>query len=1071
MGIPTRYCIQLIRRFAGASLLAGIAASGAAAGEPALPVEVIVRLQADGRHAVTECAAEQHRRARPLAAIARDRSDSLDRLNAELGVRAVHPLFRSSDGRPLAAVRASLAARARVRRDALPAQTRAALPAVPELAGVYRLALAPGADAVAAAARYAEDPHVVWAQASVAVSADLAANDPYLASSGSWGQPYADLWGILRVRAPEAWDLSQGEGVLVAVNDTGIDVLHPDLAANLWVNPGEDVDGNGAAEPADFNGVDDDANGFVDDLNGFDFANSVDANGDGDFDDPGDVSDPDPFDDFGHGTHVAGTIAAVANNGIGVAGVAPRARLLAVKGLRASGSTPDFVLARAMVYAADNGARVINNSWSCSPRCPSNPVLEEAQAYAASLGVVVVTSAGNRSDDVLFYSPKPRRDNIVVGATDDRDRPAYFTNIGFLVSVVAPGSGDIAATDIDFPQRAILSTLSSGAGLDAHGGGQFVVGDDYLRWAGTSMSAPHVAGIAALALALHPDYTPDDVRAVIRSSAHDLGAAGHDRITGAGLVDAARMLEVPLPAVRGFLNDPLPGAAIVPVAETVVIRGGVSGPVVDAVLAVGAGVDPLHFDPIPLVAPLPDRDGELARWDVAARGDGPYVLRLEVTGADGSRAIEFLPVSLERNVPTRLSSSRAAARAPAISGERVVWESRALPDLGPGDAPGEDEPDLELFARDWSSGEEWRVVSAPGDQHSARLSGDRLAWRETDGEINRMRSCRLEAARAPCRGQTAVEGPEPRSGLELSADTLVWSEGDGLAARLRACRWRGASCSELETPASAQGQYDPILRGSRLWWREISSGWVLATCAGFPDRCAPVRLEATRNGDMHAGSEERLVWVDGFSDPNLLYVCRVTSAGACPARQIGQVSFPLDSLQNALAVDQHRVVWSAIGPAGDLDIYFCEDDPHTGACPVQRLTASATDQSNPDVSGTRVVWEDDRRGETVIAGFELPSLDPVRDRSAAVGRPLRIAVRGRNPAGAIALSAAFADGTPFAARGALFRDRGDGRGFLEWTPGAGDAGTHIVTFAGRTPGRLTTRTSVRIQISSPRAAP
>ena len=217
------------------------------------------------------------------------------------------------------------------------------------------------------------------------------------------------------------------------------------------MNPGEDLDGNGAADPADRNGVDDDANGFVDDLNGFDFANSVDANGDGDFDDPGDVSDPDPFDDFGHGTHVAGTIAAVANNGIGVAGVAPRARLIAVKGLRASGSTPDSVLARAMVYAADNGARVINNSWSCSPRCPSNPVLEEAQAYAASLGVVVVTSAGNRSDDVVFYSPKPRRDNIVVGATDDRDRPAFFTNTGFLVSVVAPGSGDFSAARRPLP--------------------------------------------------------------------------------------------------------------------------------------------------------------------------------------------------------------------------------------------------------------------------------------------------------------------------------------------------------------------------------------------------------------------------------------------------------------------------------------------------------------------------------------------------------------------------------------------------------------------------------------------
>ena len=184
------------------------------------------------------------------------------------------------------------------------------------------------------------------------------------------------------MRAPEAWDLSQGEGITVAVVDTGIDTEHPDLAGNIWVNPGEDLNHDGVADPSDFNGVDDDHNGFIDDLHGFDFANSVDADGDGDYDDPGDVSDPDPFDDFGHGTHVAGTIAAIANNGIGVAGVAPRARLMAVKGFKVSGSTPDSILARGMVYAADNGARVIINSWSCSTRRPRNLVLELAQAYA-----------------------------------------------------------------------------------------------------------------------------------------------------------------------------------------------------------------------------------------------------------------------------------------------------------------------------------------------------------------------------------------------------------------------------------------------------------------------------------------------------------------------------------------------------------------------------------------------------------------------------------------------------------------------------------------------------------------
>ena len=213
-----------------------------------------------------------------------------------------------------------------------------------------------------------------------------------------------------------------------------------------------------------------------------------------------------------------------------------------------------------------------------------------------------------------------------------------------------------------------------------------------------------------------------------------------------------------------------------------------------------------------------------------------------------------------------------------------------------------------------------------------------------------------------------------------------------------------------------------------------------------------------------------MAWANAFHDPaNPLYVCRATADGDVSAAADRACS---RAVWSDVAIDRHRVVWSAAGPGGDLDIYFCEDDAHTGACPVQRLTAHAADQRNPEISGTRVVWEDDRDGETMIAGFELPSLDPVPDRSAAVGRPLRIAVRGRDPAGGpIALSAAFADGTPLAARGAVFTDRGDGTGVLRWTPGAGDAGTHIVTFAGRTAGRLTTRTSVRIEVAKVRPTP
>jgi beta propeller repeat protein len=628
------------------------------------------------------------------------------------------------------------------------------------------------------------------------------------------------------------------------------------------------------------------------------------------------------------------------------------------------------------------------------------------------------------------------------------------------MSVVAPGSGDFFTPGIRVPQRAILSTRSSGAGLEADGGGVFTVGGDYLRWAGTSMSAPHVAGIAALVLALHPDYTPDDVRAVIRSSARDLGEPGHDRATGAGLADAARALQIPFPSVRALFSAPAPGEVVVPEAESVVVRGALTGPVADAALAFGFGLDPAHFDPIPLAAPLPDHDGELARWDVAALKDGPYVLRLEVSGSDGSHAVEFLPVSLERNTPKRLSTPGAPAFNPTISGERVVWES----------ARGSDESlGLELYEHDWTSGEERLVVSAPGDQRGAQLSGDRLGWLDARDPVSEVRSCRLETSASPCRDRIAGTGPGQDS-LNVSRDTLAWSEGPAGGEQLRGCRWRGGQCRELAFPASAARHLDPILHGSRLWWREQDrQGSVVFTCAGFPERCEPVRVDTKGFPLSLAGSRTRLAWAN-LEDPSPVYVCRVGADGSCPARLVGRFpGFDVD-----VAISRHRVVWAAPGPGGDLDIYFCEDDAHTGACPVQRLTGSAAQQLNPDVSGTRVVWEDERFGTSAIAGFELPSLDPVPDRRAVAGRRQRISVHGRDPAGGVlALSAAFADGTPLAARGAAFADRGDGTGVLTWTPRESDAGSHVVTFAGHTLGHLTTRTSVQIDVAvrQPRSAP
>jgi len=278
------------------------------AGADPRPERIIVKFESQGAHALDECAETLFRQGRRFSSRSRDGSESLDALQARIGVRSVRALFRRPDGRPLATQRARLArtleGKAR-RRGRGGARRRNAQP-LPDLSHIYTVEIGEGVRPETALALYGQDPHVAWVQRDhthqldrlpVEPGAISEPNDPFFHSAGSWNQGFADLWGLKRVRAPLAWPIAQGRGVIVAVVDTGLDYEHPDIAANVWVNPGEDLNGNGRVDPGDWNGIDDDGNGFIDDLRGFDFANSVDGDLDGFYDGPLDVGDPDPFDD------------------------------------------------------------------------------------------------------------------------------------------------------------------------------------------------------------------------------------------------------------------------------------------------------------------------------------------------------------------------------------------------------------------------------------------------------------------------------------------------------------------------------------------------------------------------------------------------------------------------------------------------------------------------------------------------------------------------------------------------------------------------------------------------------
>ena len=347
-------------------------------------------------------------------------------------------------------------------------------------------------------------------------------------------------WGNDLVKAPEAWAKgSTGKGIVVAVIDSGVDIEHEDLKDNIWQNPRE-IPGNG---------IDDDGNGKVDDINGWNFGIRTNAKGDNDVR-PG-TTDPGQA----HGTHVAGTIAA-ANNNLGISGVAYNAKIMPIRlgDIKTDPTTRQALfsnsgsLSDAIRYATDMGANVINMSLGGAQ---GYPALQEAIAYAASKNVVVVSAAGNsKGTSPEFPAVYAKQSGIAVGAVDIDRRVADFSNLAGddnnMAYVVAPGVK-------------VYSTLPN---------------NNYNFDNGTSMAAPHVAGVAALMLSANPNLNPQQVRQILTDSATALSnnvlvAAPPPLLLLLPLPPEPPRPQVPLPLpVRPTPQDPTPTPTPTPTPVT-----------------------------------------------------------------------------------------------------------------------------------------------------------------------------------------------------------------------------------------------------------------------------------------------------------------------------------------------------------------------------------------------------------------------------------------------------------------------------------------------------------------------
>ncbi len=343
------------------------------------------------------------------------------------------------------------------------------------------------------------DPNVAYAEPKYIAYIDDAPNDTL----------YSAMSQFARVQAEAAWNVVKGEtgNVIIAVVDGGTDWDHQDLIDNIWSNPGEIPN----------NGVDDDGNGFVDDVRGWNFANNTN--------DPTGL--PNTPTNASHGTHTAGTAAAVTNNSIGVASISWNCTLMPVNTASPSNDRSVAFGYDGIAYAAANGADVINCSWGAAGTGSS--LEQDVINFAHANGALVVAAAGNNStnNDISPHFPSNYNHVLSVGATNKTsDAKASFSHYGVTVDVFAPGSS-------------ILSTFPN---------------DNYSSFfSGTSMASPLAAGLAGLVKTLHPEFTPDQLREQIRVTSDPIDNAnpGFVGLLGKGRINAFRAVtEFSNPAIR-----------------------------------------------------------------------------------------------------------------------------------------------------------------------------------------------------------------------------------------------------------------------------------------------------------------------------------------------------------------------------------------------------------------------------------------------------------------------------------------------------------------------------------------
>ena len=366
-----------------------------------------------------------------------------------------------------------------------------------EVSRMYIFTFADGVDPMPLLNTFAADPNIELAEPYYIQELNYVPNDPRA----------VDQWYLAHTHAYEAWDVIRGDTTrhaVIGIVDSGVDWNHPDLLSNIWVNPGEDINHNGIYDQSDLNQVDDDSNGYIDDIVGWNF-----------YGNNNNPTETYPL----HGTAVAGCASERTDNDTLGAAIGWGARLMCLRVTNEGGYV--YHGYQGILYAADNGAQIINISWG-------SPFSQADQNFFNAVwaeGALVIASAGALSDTSRMY-PAAYNHVMAVAATDDQDHRASFSSFGQWIDICAPGVG-------------ILTTWGPNGmeNLD-----------------GTSFSAAMVSGLAGLVFARHPDYTNDQIESVIELSADTI--PNNNGLLGAGRINCASAVNMVLSATNDEPNAP-----------------------------------------------------------------------------------------------------------------------------------------------------------------------------------------------------------------------------------------------------------------------------------------------------------------------------------------------------------------------------------------------------------------------------------------------------------------------------------------------------------------------------------